>query len=253
LFLFRSLDDLYSDSVDPGKSLLKLYISQSTQNSPEAVTPIDSLAAGDAHFSFIVSYIWPSSDLMEAYYSSVWSIRTDSRSLDDATSWIPLEVELSSLEDSSFVHIESAPQSELSILCVWNEEPVEFIRCVSSGWTTAALSKDRRAWLFPFGRAISMLPQIPSGVLPEFNDVYDISLGSSHIALIREYMRETEVWTFGLNDHGQRGRNDTQGVEPSTPWKKLVSKGNDGKIVQIVCGKWNTFVVIRTDAKLPTK
>ena len=64
------------------------------------------MSAGDAHFSFLIHYEWPSSiPEMETYYNNIWSIRTDSRSLNDDLAWIPLEDELSTLEDPTFVKI----------------------------------------------------------------------------------------------------------------------------------------------------
>src|SRR5271163_3076980 len=49
--------------------------------------PISRLSAGDAHFSFIVTHFLEPVPGVE-YYHSIWSIRTDSRSTNDA-GWIP--------------------------------------------------------------------------------------------------------------------------------------------------------------------
>jgi hypothetical protein len=215
--------------------------------SSPAMSTISSLSAGDAHFSFIVSCIWPStSPIEQTYYNKVWSIRTDSRAMDDSV-WIPLQEELSTLEDSSFVHIESpaSSKSDIHVLCAQTIEPVEFIKCVSAGWMTAALCNQGKAWIFPFGRAIATIPQLPIGEVSEFNEVRDISVGSSHIAILKGDADETQVWTFGLNGHGQRGfeEDESQETDEMVAWRKLKIEGN-GIVKQVVCGKWNTFIVV---------
>ena len=128
----------------------------------------------------------------------------------------------------------------MTILCARVDEPVEFVKCVSGGWITAAICKEGKSWIFPFGRAMSTIPNIPVGMTEEFNDVTDISVGSSHVVIVT---RNKEVWTFGLNDHGQRGFTDLEGIDS---WCKLNAPMREGGIItQVACGRWNTFLVIR--------
>lgn len=248
IHVYSSLATLQPEKTDDTtEPIFTLKITKPT--SSPAMSTISSLSAGDAHFSFIVSYVWPStSPTEEAYYNNVWSIRTDSREMNDSV-WIPLQEELSTLEDSSFVHIEpsasASTTTKIRVLCAQTTDPVEFVKCVSAGWITAALCNQGKAWIFPFGRAIAIIPQLPIGEVSEFTGVRDISVGSYHIAILKKEADETQIWTFGLNDHGQRGfkKDESQEINEMVTWKKLMIQGN--RIVkQVVCGKWNTFVVV---------
>lgn len=228
------------DTLDQKPLLILTFAApgNSPPSQPELCGSSTMLSAGDAHFSFIVSYTWPSSPPeIETYYNNLWSIRTDSRSFNDST-WIPLDEELSSLEDPTFVKIEKPTSSGISILCAQNDEPVEFIACASAGWMTAAICNQRKAWIFPFGRAITTIPNLPTGIIPEFNDVKDIRVGSSHIVVL---LGNEEVWTFGLNDHGQCGFSGTEGIGS---WRKLDIPITGGTITQLICGRWNTYLVV---------
>jgi len=207
--------------------------------------PISSLSAGDAHFSFVVAYPLAinnpkDSSTTQLHCNNIWSIRTDSRSLDDSSIWTRFKPELSSPQP--FVTIEENTINEMPIFCANIDEPMHFIQCVSSGWMTAGLCSQGKVWIFPFGRATMTIPNLPSLQVEEFNDVKEISLGSSHIAILKGNDPETEVWTFGLNDHGQRGfaHEDSQDGDK---WRKL-DVPKDGIIKQVACGKWNTFLVI---------
>lgn len=237
LVVYPSFHCFGPDGVLRFEPLLKLTI----PSSPGEMKSFSSLSAGDAHFSFIVSYTWPSSKLeMEAYYKNIWCVRTDSRSMDDSA-WVSLEEELETLEERLPVQIDVSDK-EMPVLCPLTEEPVEFVQCVSSGWMTAAICDQGKAWVFPFGRAMSTIPGLPVGEITGFNNVRDISIGSSHIALRRDTKGWGEVWTFGLNDHGQRGfRPDREDDAPS--WRNVEFEGNQ-KITQLRCGKWNTFFVV---------
>ena len=214
--------------------------------------PISSLSAGDAHFSFIVTYTFPINNPQDPsdkglFYNNIWSIRTDSRSLDDSSIWTTLETELLTLPP--FVTVEQSTSNKMPILCAHdngNDETMQFVRSVSSGWMTAGLSNQGKAWIFPFGRAMMTIPNLPSLQVEEFNDVRDISLGSEHIAVLRGNDLEMEVWTFGLNDHGQRGFSSEDSQKWIGNWRKL-DVPTDGKIKQVVCGRWNTFLVIERE------
>ena len=189
LLVFSSIKDIYPTSSD-SKPLLKITIPRTESMNPKLL-PISSLSAGDAHFSFIVTYTFPTNNPedpsdMGLYYNNIWSIRTDSRSLDDSSIWTPLETELLTLPP--FVTVEQSTTNEMPILCAHddgNDEPMQFVRSVSSGWITAGLSNQGKAWIFPFGRAMMTIPNLPSLQVEEFNDVKDISLGSGHIAVLR--------------------------------------------------------------------
>jgi hypothetical protein len=177
-----------------------------------------------------------------AYYKSIWSIRTDSRSLNDSA-WIPLQEELSGLEDASFVTVDTASPDGMPIYCVNLEEPAEFFKCVSAGWITAGLCEDGKAYIFPFGRAMATIPGIPIGKVDLLNNVTDIAVGSEHIVVLSDTGSDNEVWTFGNNDHGQRGfpvsHTPSQGE-----WHKLDSFGPGRRVKKVVCAKWSTFFII---------
>ena len=182
------------------------------------------------------------------YYNNIWSIRTDPRSLEE-TAWIPLADELSSLEDSSFVQTEGQLE-DLPVLCAQNDEGVYFESSCSNGWITGATCSQARAWLNPFGRAKTTVGDLPAGQVP-FDEVCDISVGSNHVVLGRY---DSKLWTFGGNEHGQRGFENPpaqNGEQPGTcnskgleGWKTLDAFPPRSKVVQILCGKWNTFFII---------
>ena len=207
--------------------------------------PISRLSAGDAHFSFIVTHFWEPEPGVE-YYHNIWSIRTDSRFTDDAA-WIPLEEELSTVEDPSFVTIEASGKGkEMAIMCANIDELVDFVECKSAGWITAAISDDKRAWIFPFGRAISTIPDLPVGEVKGLKNVMKLGVGSQHIVVVTgshppEYDGDS-IWTFGLNDHGQRGfSQDEQTLVKG--WRKL-DIGKDVRVSDLACGKWSTYLII---------
>jgi hypothetical protein len=239
------LKALHPDSTE--EPILTITIPPSTRliTSSDSTHPISSLSAGDAHFSFIVTHFWEPEPGVE-YYHNIWSIRTDSRFTDDAA-WIPLEEELSSVEDPSFVTIEASGKgTEMAIMCVNTEELVEFVACESAGWITAAISDDNRAWIFPFGRAISTIPDLPIGEVTEFKDVIKLGVGSQHIVIVTGSNPPVYschcIWTFGLNDHGQRGfSQDEQTLVKG--WRKL-DIGKDVRVSDLACGKWSTYLII---------
>jgi hypothetical protein len=179
---------------------------------------------------------------IEEYYKSIWSIRTDPRSLNDIA-WIPLHDELSTIDDPSFVTVDYVKSDAMPILCVDLEEPADFVNCVSAGWMTAAFCADGKAYIFPFGRAIATVPDIPVGKINFLDNVTDIAVGSGHVVIIREHDSDNEIWTFGKNDHGQRGLPISQEAS-QTEWHKLDSFGQDRKVKKVICGKWNTFFII---------
>ena len=216
---------------------------------------IQSLSAGDAHFSFIVSWSYESSVSPSSpsssksffssesipYYNNIWTIRTDPRSFNDSA-WIPLDEELSGFEKGpSLISIKGPAKSEMPVFCAEpdTDDPIEFTKCVAAGWMTVGLCTAKRAWIFPFGRALSMLPKIPVGQAVEEapGAVRNIALGNGHVVLLTE---TEEVWTFGLNDHGQRGLPSTGNGDS---WRKL-DIPVEAEIKQVVCGPWNTFIVL---------
>jgi len=176
------------------------------------------------------------------YYHNIWSIRTDSRSMNDAV-WIPLDEELATVEDPSFVAIEASGKGEeMAIMSAYTDELVDFVECKSVGWITAAVSDDKRAWIFPFGRAISTIPEIPIGQVKEFQDVITLDVGSQHMVVVTGSYDRPCIWTFGLNDHGQRGFiNDEQTLVQG--WRKL-DIGEKVRFSDLVCGKWSTYLVV---------
>jgi alpha-tubulin suppressor-like RCC1 family protein len=121
-------------------------------------------------------------------------------------------------------------------------DAIEFTKCVSGGWMTAGLCTDHRAWIFPFGRALSTIPDLPVGRVEEVVGIRDIAIGSGHLVLLTE---TDEVHTFGMNDYGQRGFKGTETSESS--WMKL-DIPTEAKVKQIACGRWNTFIVLETKA-----
>lgn len=214
--------------------------------------PISSLSAGDAHFSFIFTYTSTSLPKdMEEYYTNVWCIRTDSRAHGN-TAWLNLEQELSALEDPPPIRIETI-KPEIRVLCAYTNEFVDFVQCVSAGWMTAAVCEQERAWIFPFGMAMSIVPDLPVGEIMELEGVISISVGSTHVAVVKRSQEGKEVWTFGLNDHGQRGlppetsQNEWSG-NIAAGWKKL-ELGSAREVRQVKCGKLNTFIV--TESRVP--
>lgn len=242
LSIYASLEGLHSEASS--HPLLTISIKPSIQDFSTTTKSFSCLTAGDAHFSFIVSHTWPSlTPNMEAYYKSIWSIRTDSRSLNDSA-WIPLQEELSALEDPAFLTVDTTKPDVMPIYCVDLEEPAEFVKCVSAGWITAGSCEDGKAYIFPFGRAIATIPDIPIGKVDFLNNVTDIAVGSGHIVALRDTGSDNEVWTFGGNDHGQRGFPISQSSSKNE-WRKLDSFGPDRKVKKVACGKWNTFFIIQ--------
>jgi len=216
---------------------------------------IQSLSAGDAHFSFIVSWSDESSISSSSpysaksffssesipYYNNIWTIRTDTRSFND-TSWISLDEEFSGFEKApSFISIKGPAKSKMPVFCAEPDadDPIEFTKCVTAGWMTVGLCTKKRAWMFPFGRAMNILPNIPVGQMVEEvpGVVRDIALGNGHVVLVTE---TEEVWTFGLNDYGERGFTNKDNGDS---WRKLDIPA-EAKIKQVVCGRWNTFIVL---------
>jgi Regulator of chromosome condensation (RCC1) repeat len=200
---------------------------------------ISCLSAGDAHFSFIMDYRWPENETtpeMIQYYNNIWTIRTDTRSLND-DAWNPLDEELSSLETPPEISIEGPAKSKLPIFCAAKDDAVEFTECVSAGWITGGVTENKQAWIFPFGRALNKVPNLPIGLVEEVSDVVELALGDGHIVL---RTKTDEVWTFGANDRGQRGLTGSENVDS---WRNLdIPKG--ARVRQIACGRWNTFIVL---------
>jgi Regulator of chromosome condensation (RCC1) repeat len=223
------LDDYFEDEFpDPSLQLTKWGT-------------IGCLSAGDAHFSFTMDYRWPKNERMPGmiqYYNNIWTIRTDTRSIND-DAWIPLVEELSPIDECPQFSLEGPGKSKLPIFCAAkDDDPHDFTQCRSAGWITAGISGDKKAWIFPFGRAFSKAPNLPIGRVDEVDGVLDLALGDGHIVL-RTQM--DEVWTFGANDHGQRGFRES---ESGDSWRKLdIPKG--AKVKQIACGRWNTFIVLK--------
>ena len=244
LSVFNSLKALHPDSMeDP---VLSITFPPSTRRIDRKTNfdgvggPISNLDAGDAHFSFIVTHFWEPEPGVE-YYHNIWSVRTDSRSMDD-DAWILLEDEFSIMEDPSFVTVKVSDRGkEMVIMCANGDELVDFVECVSNGWITAAVSDDNRAWIFPFGRAISTIPDLPVGEVKELKDAFKVSVGDQHIVVVTGTSDHPCFWTFGLNDHGQRGFvNDGQNPQPT--WRKL-DLMMDVTLRDLTCGKWNTYLV----------
>jgi hypothetical protein len=224
--------------------LLTISIKLQTQDVSSIAKSFSCLTAGDAHFSFIVSHIRPTTiPGVEEYYKSIWSIRTDPRSLNDIA-WVPLQDELSTIEDPSFVAVNSLKSDAMPILCIDLEEPADFVKCVSAGWITAAFCNDGKAYIFPFGRAIATVADIPIGKIDFLDNVTDIAVGSGHVVVLREHDSDNEVWTFGSNNHAQRGLPIPQDSSQTGEWHKLDSFGQNRIIKKVICGKWNTFFII---------
>jgi hypothetical protein len=140
---------------------------------------------------------------------------------------------------------------------------VEFQKCHSNGWIAIALSVTeqpflqdhpiplaqnslfttttsdiREGYLFPFGKAVSMIPGLEIGAMA-FEGVVDISCGSEHIMVVLE---NGQVWSFGNNGYGQRGIELLKKEEDEVEgWRKM--EGVEG-VKKILCGKWNTFFVV---------
>jgi hypothetical protein len=138
---------------------------------------------------------------------------------------------------------------------------VEFQKCHSNGWITIALSVTeqpfpenpqialaqnslftsttsdiREGYLFPFGKAVSMIPGLEIGAMT-FEGVVDISCGSEHVVVLLE---NGQVWSFGNNGYGQRGIEFLK-EEEAEGWREV--EGVKG-VKKILCGKWNTFFVV---------
>jgi Regulator of chromosome condensation (RCC1) repeat len=206
--------------------------------------PISSLSAGDAHFAFLITYTSPetsSSEIDQAYYSNIWSIRTDSRLFNDVA-WLSLNDEFSRLDEIPPVQVDTA-NFDIRVLCALTDEFVDFEKCVSCGWMTGAICDQGKPWLFPFGRAQSTIPNLPVGEIKGPQNVRDFALGGAHIAILTGAKEGKELWTFGLNDHGQRGlpASSEKSTEPKG-WARLVLESK-GEIMQVKCGKANTFIV----------
>ena len=183
LDVFSSLKDSHGSDSRP---LLTITVPRMDIISSN-LSPMSSLSAGDAHFSFIMAYPWPNDDSEEDgetqnMCNNIWSIRTDSRSLEDSA-WQPYELELSLLP--KFVKVEyHSTTSEMPILCALQDGEICYRKCVSAGWITAAVSDKRKAHIIPFGRAMMMIPDLPAGEVEELADVEDISLGDTHVAVL---------------------------------------------------------------------
>jgi len=249
-------DEDEDEDEEPKQPILKLRLdANSCFSSTPSDVIIQSLSAGDAHFSFIVSWSDESSVLSSSqpssksffssesipYYNNIWTILTDTRSFNDSA-WIPLDEELSGLEKApSFISVKGPAKSKMPVFCARpdTDDPIEFTKCAAAGWMTVGLCTGKRAWVFPFGRTLSILPNIPVGQAVEEvpGAIRDIALGNGHVVLHTE---TEEVWTFGLNDHGQRG---LPGTDNGDSWRKLDIPA-EAKIKQVVCGPWNTFIVL---------
>ena len=177
----------------------------------------------------------------EPYYNNVWCIRTDSRSLDDSL-WVPVQEELSSIDDQSFVTFESAEGADMHVLCAPRDDFDNigiFQKCVSCGWLTAAISDEAEAWLFPFDQALIKIPLIQIGLIPEIDGAKDVAVGSNHVVVATA----TEIWTFGSNYHGQRGFEEQQNDDILGSWQQLELDMTNRRIIGIHGGRWNTFVL----------
>jgi hypothetical protein len=248
LLIYPSLQTLLIDDSEPLFELTFQGPSRPSIQFPSEQN-ISWLAAGDAHFSFIVNYVWSTSSqdmgitgfVDEPYYNNIWCIRTDSRSLDESA-WIPVEEELSSLEDQSFVAYKFAEGVNMRVLCAQRDDLNKlgtFEKCVSCGWITAAISDEGEAWLFPFDRALIKMPQLQIGLIPEIEGARDIAVGSNHVVVATD----REIWTFGSNDHGQRGFEERQNIEILTSWQNLEMDKADRRVIGVHCGRWNTFIL----------
>jgi len=203
------------------------------------------LSAGDAHFSFIVDYRNPHGRVSWGEYLRIWSIRTDSRSMDDAV-WIPIEEELCGLDDPTWVTFDPQDQ-DLQVFCGQTEELENFAFCESAGWITVARTSNH-AWIFPFDRALSLIPGLYAGKVDCFSHVIQVAVGSNHITLVNMEDGKHQLWTFGLNDHGQCGFSPFS-KEPTSKmnrdgWHLIYETTSDEEITQLCCGKWNTFFII---------
>jgi hypothetical protein len=232
LHVYRTLSEFHSNSSKP---LVTISI-PSAGTQVDSVKPITSLSAGDAHFSFIITH-WPSSHDIETFYSNLWSIRTDPRSLNDSE-WIPVQDELSSLEDESFVQINAS--DDVRVLSAHDNQNAEFAK--SAGWITVAKCDEGEAWIYPFGRAKMMVPDLEAG-RTGFDSITDVGVGSEHVVLLDD---DGVVWTVGNNNHGQRGFENipSQRREKNGPWRVINSFPPNTKIKKIACGKWNTFFIV---------
>jgi hypothetical protein len=202
--------------------------------------PLKSLSAGEAHFSFIVKC--DATDRRK--YNRIWSIRTDSRSVDDS-GWARIEEHLEALEDTSWLKI-TRESDDFQLFCAETEDDEEFDQCSSGGWFAIARSSTGSAWTFPFGRALMIIPDLPNGLVECFEDICQVSAGINHIAVIKEENEQYQVWTLGLNDHGQCGYPESYegNVMKNEDGWHMVYEAPRGRILQnLVCGKWNTFFV----------
>lgn len=253
--MFKSLKSMISGE-EPALSLT--INSQDPRN-------LRSLSAGASHFSFIVNIHCrekltalatedePTEWDYNLRYNNIWSIRTDNRSLDDPL-WIPFEEQLH--EEFAFC-VEIRRRSDaanMAILCadIESEEvcPDQFyyssqisFDLTSSGWLTAAIDSDQVAWILPFDRALATIPNLKAGKIKNWDDVERIAVGNNHIAVVRGVNQQHEIWTFGKNDHGQRG---FQGEEPEGKhaWRRMQIVSPEYRVQQLVCGHWNTFFVL---------
>ena len=127
-------------------------------------------------------------------------------------------------------------------MCPDTNVPIDFLECKSAGWITAAVSDDKRAWVFPFGRTIATIPDAPIGQVEELRDVTTLDVGSRHIVVVTGSYDRPCIWTFGLNDHGQRGFLDDAETS-ETGWRKL-DIGENVRFLGLRCGKWSTYLVV---------
>jgi len=245
-----------------GNETLKIYPPCETRLPGPAIEPLltittegnkaqgsfRNLTAGEAHFAFVVYYFNEQSELEFGKYVELWSIRTDTRSVEDSA-WQPIERHLQNLdlfEDSSWVSVTSKSEDLHVFLANIDEDCVEMEDNKSGGWFTVGRDGEE-IWLFPFDRALMTIPELPMGPVSGFV-VRQIAAGSNHIAIIAlEDDDKYQLWTFGLNDHGQCGySNECQEAGGGTNeggWHLVYETPPGRRLGQVVCGKWNTFFV----------
>lgn len=133
----------------------------------------------------------------------------------------------------------------------------EFGKCCCGGWITVGLSVTEtsqpeepknlvsgvrkakygvgKGYVFPFGKAMSAIPNLEIGEIP-LENVVDISCGTEHIMVVLE---NGQVWSCGNNGFGQRGFQQEEVKEEG--WKQVQGIR---EVKKIMCGKWNTFFLV---------
>lgn len=148
-------------------------------------------------------------------------------------------------------HAEESPASTPCPIPFLGGIPIRKIS--SSGWTTAAISEDQDLYIWG-GRAgdpkrIDALPKpheelvklvdIRGGV-----DVVDVGVGSGHVIALTG---DGEVWVTGEGDYGQLGIM----TEVREGWVLIEGKWH-GKVMEVGCGLWSSWVLIDTRVTIST-